>query len=216
MFELQKIFLEKFGISELKSYFYFSGGTALSLFYYNHRESEDLDFFTDEKELLNLNKINFFFKSSGFKVLEYNKKYDRRIFIIEINKNLVKVEFTYYPFERIFPLKEIKGIMVDDKLDIITNKIAALCEREEEKDIFDIAFFIYKEGINSFKKVLDEYFDKKFGIPGCRYIVEKVLAGYEGEFESIKIINGHRKKEIVNNLKEALKKIVKEDIDESN
>ncbi len=215
MFEIQKLFLGEFSKSDLKENFYFTGGTALSIYYYNHRESEDIDFFTDKKEHLNLVKISMFFKSKGIKILEYNKKYNRRLFVVEIEEVPLKVKFAYYPFESVFPLEVRKGIKVDFKTEIITNKIAALCDREEEKDIFDIAFFIYKEGKKAFQKVLDDYFEKKFGIPGCKYIVQKTIAGYNGNFDSIKILNNIKKEKIINSVKDFLKDTIREEIDES-
>jgi len=43
------IFSEVAADEYLRSQFYFTGGTALSAFYLNHRESEDLDFFSQKE-----------------------------------------------------------------------------------------------------------------------------------------------------------------------
>lgn len=46
----QRIIFDEFRKSNyLKENFYFTGGTALSAVYLQHRESEDLDFFSGEK-----------------------------------------------------------------------------------------------------------------------------------------------------------------------
>jgi len=45
----QKAFLREFTKTELTNAFRFTGGTALSAFYLEHRLSEDLDFFSSEK-----------------------------------------------------------------------------------------------------------------------------------------------------------------------
>ena len=45
----QKSFLHEFTKSELRNVFRLTGGTALSAFYLEHRLSEDLDFFSEEK-----------------------------------------------------------------------------------------------------------------------------------------------------------------------
>ncbi len=216
MFELQKSFLSKFKNSDLSNDFYFTGGTALSLYYYNHRASDDIYLFTDRKELLNVERINYFLKSSGIKVLEFGKKYDRRLFVVLIENQPIKTEFTYYPFKRLFPSEKVDGIYIDSKFDIITNKIAALCDREEEKDIFDLSYFIKEEGVESFKKILNDYFEKKFGIPGCRYIVEKILTNYEGNFESVKVLKNIDKDMIKEKMKNVLRVLIREDIDEIN
>ena len=215
MFESQKEFLKRFSKSELKEDFYFTGGTALSLYYFNHRESDDIDLFTEKKETLNLEKINYFLKSFNMKVKSFVKRYDRRIFELELEGSPLKVEFTYYPFERLFDFKREDGLLIDSVYDITTNKIAALCEREEEKDIFDLSFFIYREGREAFEKVLNDYFEKKFNIPGCRYLVERILSSYTGDFGSIKTFKSIKKDEVLESMKSVLREIVREDIDES-
>ena len=45
----QKVFLKAFASSDLKEHFNFSGGTALSGFYLEHRLSDGLDFFSSVK-----------------------------------------------------------------------------------------------------------------------------------------------------------------------
>lgn len=46
----QRLILDQVKQNEfLRSNFYFTGGTALSGYYLNHRESEDLDFFSQKK-----------------------------------------------------------------------------------------------------------------------------------------------------------------------
>lgn len=47
-FALQDRFLELFFDSPLAEHFYLTGGTALARFYFNHRESLDLDLFTND------------------------------------------------------------------------------------------------------------------------------------------------------------------------
>ncbi len=47
-FPLQDRFLERFFAGPLGEHFYLTGGTALARFYFHHRESLDLDMFTNE------------------------------------------------------------------------------------------------------------------------------------------------------------------------
>ena len=49
--DFQKEVLAVFCKTDLAKKFYLAGGTALSEFYFHHRKSEDLDFFTTEEEL---------------------------------------------------------------------------------------------------------------------------------------------------------------------
>ena len=46
---IQKKIFTLFSKSKLSKHFYFTGGTALSVCYLHHRQSDDLDFFTSEK-----------------------------------------------------------------------------------------------------------------------------------------------------------------------
>jgi hypothetical protein len=47
-FALQDRFLERFFSGPLGEHFYLTGGTALARFYFHHRESLDLDLFTND------------------------------------------------------------------------------------------------------------------------------------------------------------------------
>ena len=66
--EVQEKFLKLFSKSTLSKQFYFSGGTALSYYYLNHRYSEDLDFFSEEE--FDIVQISVFLKS----IKKENKK----------------------------------------------------------------------------------------------------------------------------------------------
>ena len=47
-FALQDRFLKRFFAGPLGQHFYLTGGTALARFYFHHRESLDLDLFTND------------------------------------------------------------------------------------------------------------------------------------------------------------------------
>ena len=101
----QKSFLDFFVSQfELYSRFYFSGGTALSEYYLQHRYSEDLDFLS-EKEI-NSADLNIFLtthrKEIGTEHIQYTQSFNRNIFFLHYGKTEeLKVEFTYYPFARL-------------------------------------------------------------------------------------------------------------------
>ncbi len=46
--ELQVKIIRYFGKTDLKKYFFLTGGSTLAHYYLKHRYSEDLDFFTGE------------------------------------------------------------------------------------------------------------------------------------------------------------------------
>lgn len=85
--------------------FYLTGGTALTEFYLKHRFSEDLDFFSEKKEIdpklveAFLRKISLSLKIKGIKRSQFLGLFT--YFLIYRNKKSLKVDFNYYPFPRI-------------------------------------------------------------------------------------------------------------------
>ncbi len=121
--------------------FYLTGGTALGRFYLNHRFSDDLDFFTNANPHYNSH------------IAELNKKIKGQ-FEINVQQSLFTDDFTrfFITYEDIF-LKielindidyyvgkpfETKYGLIDNPLNILSNKLTAIVGRDEPKDIFDI------------------------------------------------------------------------------
>ena len=63
-YALQDKFLEVFFSNPLATDFYLTGGTALARFYFNHRESVDLDLFTNNQKL-DFSQISFLVNKIG-------------------------------------------------------------------------------------------------------------------------------------------------------
>ncbi len=143
--------------------FYLAGGTALSLFYFQHRLSVDLDFFTPDfrpmriKELteslakalskkINLTGQNMEDKTA--KMLIYNIHFS--------SKDTLKIDFVEDVFELMKPTKTVEGIRVLSLEDIYIRKLYAACGailgvdtigrkqvsggRVEAKDFYDLYF----------------------------------------------------------------------------
>lgn len=136
--------------------FYLTGGTALSAFYLKHRLSEDLDFFS-EKEF-DLISINTFFKKItpelNTKDIDYQKTFNRNIFMLRLPKETLKIEFTYYPFEQAEKTKLIDGVRIDSLLDIAINKVFSITQRTSARDFIDAYFILKKEKGFSFENLL--------------------------------------------------------------
>jgi len=143
--------------------FYLAGGTPLSMYYFHHRESYDLDFFTKEFSQAKAEKIALILmdilKVKPKLVEEQNKKDKARYLIYEIQideENLLKIDFVEDVFELLKPLKNVDGIPVLNIEDIYIRKIYAACGvieridltgkevfkggRQEAKDHFDLYF----------------------------------------------------------------------------
>ena len=141
---------------QLYRQFYFSGGTALSEFYLQHRFSEDLDFFAendfDANELslfLHANKSNY-----GAKTIQYQQSFNRNLFFLSFGKEQsLKVEFTYYPFPRLEIGVNFGKLSVDSVLDIAVNKAFTLTQKARGRDYFDLFEIDQKYGFD-FKYLL--------------------------------------------------------------
>lgn len=181
----QEQFLNFLKRSELSNYFYFTGGTALSQFYLQHRYSYDLDFFTEKRYSLNINAILSFLKSlPNVNSVKFNKIYDRRMFFLNMSEQDLKVEFSLYPFKRISKVRTVDGLMIDSFDDLFINKLAALADRDEEKDLIDIYFIFQAKDIDyilwGIKKAKE-----KFQIDGVQYIIQKKMINVSDSLENV-------------------------------
>lgn len=152
--------------------FYLSGGTALAAYYFQHRISDDLDFFTaiePDKQFLHIfaERLKTIVGASSYR---FEHPYDRNIFLFSIADSELKIEFTYYPFQQLEAPAIYSGIRVDSLRDIAANKIITLIDRFDPKDFVDL-FFILKQ------KTLDEArcdMEKKFN-----FTIEALTLGSE-------------------------------------
>jgi len=128
------------------SNFYFTGGTALSTYYLQHRYSEDLDFFSENK----------FDNQTIFTIMEewsktHNFRFDSRFSQVVYVFNLVfannaklKVDFALYPYKRLEKGVMYDGIEVDSLSDIAANKLLTIAQRTDIKDFVDLYFLLNK------------------------------------------------------------------------
>ncbi|MFH1562078.1 MAG: nucleotidyl transferase AbiEii/AbiGii toxin family protein [Nitrospirota bacterium] len=127
--------------------FYLSGGTCLSRFYYNHRYSEDLDFFFDgflypkeEFEIVFreiINRISEKFKTE----ITVSGEYFKRGFIYKKDVAL-KVEFIYENYKNVGQRIKVNEVYIDSKENIATNKLTAVYDRKTIKDFIDLFYLM--------------------------------------------------------------------------
>lgn len=128
-------------IPALSGNFYLTGGTALAAFYLHHRYSEDLDFFSEhEIDLLPLNTFfTLYKKESGITLIDFQQSFNRNLFFLHFpDKEILKTEFTYFPFPRIIPEKQKDGLNIDSALDIAVNKLFTIYQRSAARDYIDL------------------------------------------------------------------------------
>jgi predicted nucleotidyltransferase component of viral defense system len=154
----QKQFLEfSSGQDYICENFYLTGGTALAAFYLHHRLSEDLDFFNENEEV-NLRVITQILGKFKKKI-KITKIEQRSIFGIHNfffhfpDKEVLKVDFSYYPFPRIAKGIKFKNIIVDSDYDIAVNKVHTIAMQPRARDYIDI-YFLVKEKDYSFMDLL--------------------------------------------------------------
>lgn len=130
-------------------FFYLTGGTALAEFYLRHRLSEDLDFFA-EKEFSTQDIFVFLKqiqKQAGIKKIISEQSFNRNLFFLHLaDGDIVKIEFTFFPFPRIDKGKREGNLEVDSLLDIAVNKIFTIYQNPRSRDFIDLYFIIDKTG----------------------------------------------------------------------
>jgi len=136
---LNLVFREPYG-------FYLTGGTALSRFYFNHRYSDDLDFFHSDSAVfsdvfrLTLQilrerwpRISLEVDARDFKQLRLHSK-----------DMALKIDFVADRLPRI-GIPAVKGpFRIDTVRNILSNKVCAILGRDEERDVADLIWISKK------------------------------------------------------------------------
>jgi hypothetical protein len=163
-----ELVLKKIVQGNLVKNFYLGGGTALAL-QLGHRESIDLDWFSQaafsnsdlKEELSRLGKLEIIGEEDG-----------------TVNAILdgVKVSFLRYRYPLAFPLVDFERIKLADERDIAAMKIDAASSRGSKKDFIDIYFLLKKYSLDHLVAV----FQKKYeGIGYNRLHILKSLVYFE-------------------------------------
>ncbi len=123
--------------------FYLTGGTALGRFFLHHRYSLDLDFFVNSDKNYKHYVETIYQRTSelfSFDV-ENNLFQDdyTRLFINEGDMSL-KLEFVNDVEYHSGPLKQVYFGLIDTPLNILSNKLSTIVNRDEPKDIIDIIY----------------------------------------------------------------------------
>ena len=142
----QQFFFTEFAKEQkLKDRFYFGGGTALNVFYLQHRYSDDLDFFAKKEfdQSLIIKFLNQFVKKNNIS-LKMTKKETVLWFELEKDKQKLKVDFLDFPYKRIEKGMVYQGVEIDSEKDIGANKILIINLENNPKDYVDLYFLLKK------------------------------------------------------------------------
>lgn len=143
----QKTIFDSFSKTSFYKDFYFTGGTALSVFYFQHRESEDLDFFSESDFDTDLS-VKFMEEMALKLNAKLRSTFHERVKIFELvdskNQLILKVDFGFYPHPRLKKGKVINRVEVDSLEDIGANKLQTILQRTQVKDFVDLYFLLKK------------------------------------------------------------------------
>jgi len=164
---LQDLFLDHFFSGPLAKIFYLTGGTALARFYFHHRESLDLDLFTNDQQqdfvltnqqvLIVLHTLNLQITSQVITdtFIQYIALDPDGITLkIDLVKD-VPVHFGDPIFQ--------KGIRVDSLENIGSNKVLAVFGRTDAKDFIDL-YWILKYSNLKFDDLYQQAKEKDLGL----------------------------------------------------
>lgn len=183
LYPLQDQVLSLFGNSP----FYLTGGTALSRGYYQHRYSDDLDFFVNahnDFERLLLRHISLLRKQfTPFEVAIRDDSFCR----LFVGRDQLKIEFINDVPSHIGTIIEHPVLgRLDSRENILANKLTALADRAHPKDVADI-YYLLNDGL-SIKQALTDADSKAAGITPL--LIAKMLGEYNyNRLSSVKWIN---------------------------
>lgn len=179
----QDAVLRALGKSPLARHVYWTGGTLLAAHYFHHRRSLDLDFFS--AELLDAAFIDAAMRQAargargrGVRLTRYPS---RTQYFVRFPKSELKVEAVYFPFPALGKRARWAeyGLAIDSLRDIAANKVHAITERNEPKDVFDLYTMLQTQTAWSLKKIFADV-EKKFGVAvDPVHFGARVLAGLD-------------------------------------
>lgn len=151
-YQLQDKFLEIFFSSKFGPNFYLTGGTALARFYFQHRESVDLDLFTNNGDI-DFNEVNLTLNKIGQQLLLTTlKQVTTRDFLQFIWEDKQKIPLKIdciKDIPRHFGNIKIQGsVRIDSLENIGSNKILAVFGRTDWKDFIDLYFILQKSNFS--------------------------------------------------------------------
>src|SRR3989344_2372269 len=145
--------------------FYWTGGTVLSEFYLHHRDSEDIDLFTDKEEI-QIGPVNSMISKMGgilgARKIGYTQYLGLHTYTFYLDGDeTLKVDFNYYPFTRLEKSGKYGELVYDSILDIAVNKIETIAQRSRSRDFIDLYMIVkkYNYSVTKLMKTARSKFD---------------------------------------------------------
>ncbi|MCL2844684.1 MAG: nucleotidyl transferase AbiEii/AbiGii toxin family protein [Chitinivibrionia bacterium] len=181
-------------VSRCNAHFYLTGGTALSRAYYNHRYSDDLDFFVnnDNSFIAQVEEIIAKLNEAGITInknVQMQKREYIYSFYVSWDKSdvLLKLDFINDINAHFGEIQSTNLFhRIDSKRNILSNKITALF-RYANKDVADLRELALHEKFN-WNEIIEEACQKEDGID-ITLISDILKKMPQAEFEKIRWIN---------------------------
>lgn len=162
--------------------FYLSGGTVLSSWYLHHRESFDLDFFSEEEEVNSDHLIKWI---TGIKDkldivdVAHEQQLGFNFFNLTYsNGDKLKIDFSYFPSPRIEKGISWNGLEIDSLYDIAVNKFHTIATSPRGRDYFDL-YLILKQENYPIEKLRQDAAIKHGVRPGTIQVAKQLLRSSE-------------------------------------
>ncbi len=186
--------------------FYLTGGTALSRGYYNHRYSDDLDYFVNfHPDFIKIAEQRIELLKDIFGDVKIPLK-DKNFVRLFVSNDKLKIELINDVPSHIGSIIDHPVLgRIDSKENILANKLTAIVDRALPKDIVDI-YFLLKDGID-LKKALIDARSKAAGI--APLFIAKIFAEFEyklldSEIKWVTPVSDEIIKDFMNNLSFAI------------
>ncbi|MBN2148400.1 MAG: nucleotidyl transferase AbiEii/AbiGii toxin family protein [Anaerolineales bacterium] len=166
-FALQDRFLERFFAGPLAEHFYLTGGTALARFYFHHRESMDLDLFTNDfgQDFAQVNQTVLGILHAL--ELQITSQVVTDTFIQYIMADQVgvslKVDLVKDVPVHFGDLLTRGGVRLDSLENIGANKILAVFGRTDAKDFIDLYWILHHTELK-FEQLFQQAKQKDLGL----------------------------------------------------
>ena len=172
-------------VNKVTKGFYLTGGTCLSRGYFNHRYSDDLDFFVNDSDdfALEFNAAREAIVNSFDAVQQVESERYKKMDVYSDGNIRLALDFVNdIPFRHGNSQESSLG-RIDNPYNILINKITALIGRTEAKDVVDF-WMLCKRLDFSFDEVFEEARNKEANVD-ANYIANVIRTMPEEAFNSI-------------------------------
>lgn len=141
----------------ITSVYYLTGGAALSEFFFQHRLSEDLDFFSEQP--MDERALHAWIKETAHAFhteVTFQTLRGQYIFYFHFPQEVIKVDFAHFPFPVLGTYTKYKQLRIASIEDAAVNKLQAILTRLRARDYVDL-YVIMARGEMVLATILSNY-----------------------------------------------------------